>query len=108
MKEEAESYCVVITTEGSEEKAASIARSLVSARLAACVQVMPIRSFFMWDGAASDEAEYLVFVKTRLELYLDVQSHIAEIHSYELPEIIQLPINAGLAGYLTWITESTT
>lgn len=101
-------YCVVQTTLASEAEAAELARQLVQARLGACVQLQPIRSFYVWQEKAHDEPEWLLSVKTRRALYPALQAWLLEHHPYETPEIIQLPITAGSAAYLAWIDENTT
>lgn len=105
MKEQ--TYCVVLTTTDNEEKAEALAKKIVSAKLGACVQVTGIKSFYMWKGEACSEPEFLLIIKARTEQYDDLQSFIKANHSYETPEIIQLPVSAGHPSYLTWINEVT-
>ncbi len=101
-------YCVVQTTLASEAEATALARQLVQARLGACVQLQPIRSFYVWQEKAHDEPEWLLSIKTRSALYPALQTWLLEHHPYETPEIVQLPITAGSAAYLTWVDENTT
>ncbi len=99
--------CVVLTTCGSEEEAARIARRLLDRRLAACVQEVEIKSRYWWQGRKTEEPERLLLVKTRRELYPQVESAILEAHRYEVPEVLCIPVEAGSRGYLDWILEST-
>jgi periplasmic divalent cation tolerance protein len=100
-------YAVVLTTTGSEQEAQELSKKLVEARLAACVQIQSITSHFMWKGNASTEAEQLLLLKTRATLFPAIQAFIREHHSYEVPEIVMVPITAGFAGYLEWIEAET-
>lgn len=97
----------VLTTAGSEEEAGRIAALLVERRLAACVQVVgPITSRYHWRGAIEEEREWQCLAKTTRAAYEQVEAAIREVHSYEEPEIIAIPILAGSAGYLAWIDEN--
>ncbi|HET9199176.1 MAG TPA: divalent-cation tolerance protein CutA [Solirubrobacterales bacterium] len=100
--------CVqVLTTVGSEEEAGRIARLLVERRLAACVQVVgPIVSRYRWRGAVEEEREWQLLAKTTRAAYEPVEAAIREVHSYDEPEIVAVPIVAGSAGYLAWIGEN--
>lgn len=100
-------YCVVQTTLASEADAAALARQLVQAGLGACVQLQAIRSFYLWQGQAHEEPEWLLSIKTRSALYPALEAWLRAHHPYETPEIIQLPIAAGSAAYLAWVDEST-
>ena len=97
----------ILTTVGSEEEAERIAAALVERRLAACVQVIgPISSHYRWQGEVERSQEWLCLVKTEASRYPEVEAAIAELHSYDQPEIIATPIVAGSAGYLDWIARS--
>lgn len=98
---------VVLSTAGSADEAALLARTALQRNLAACVQVYPIRSFYMWQGAMQDDPEYLLLFKTRQSTYSELEACIRETHSYEVPEIILLPIAQGLPEYLAWLHEHT-
>jgi periplasmic divalent cation tolerance protein len=100
-------YTVVITTTANREDAEIVARSLLEQKLAACVQLLPIHSFYMWEGAAKSENEVLLFIKTRANIYHEVEEAIVKVHKYKTPEIIQLPIVTGLPAYLSWISDET-
>ena len=80
---------------------------LVSRKLAACVQVTSIDSTYRWQGKIRHEPEYLLLIKTASRLYPEVEAAILENHSYELPEILRIPIEGGLERYLAWIEENT-
>lgn len=98
---------IVFTTAGSKEEAQKIAHGLVEQRLAACVNIVgPIQSVYRWKGSVETAAEYLLLVKTTAEVFDQVRDAIRVLHSYELPECIQVPIEAGADEYLSWIEES--
>lgn len=96
-----------MTTAGDEESAATLARGIVEAQLGACVQILPIRSFFVWEGKVNDDAEQLLLVKTRGELYAQLEDHIRTHHTYDVPEIVMVPVIAGSTPYLAWMDEMT-
>ncbi len=100
---------VVLVTAPDAEVAERLARGLVEERLAACVNLIPgIRSFYRWEGAVRDDAEVLLVVKTRTDRLEALASRVQELHPYELPEILGLPIIGGSQAYLDWIrTESS-
>ncbi len=101
-------YCVVLTTTDSKDNAQALARAVVAARLAACAQIVgPIESVYRWDGEIDDAAEYQVWFKTRTERYDALAQALADAHTYDVPEIIRLPIDAGSAAYLRWIDTET-
>ncbi len=96
----------VITTAGSEEEAQRIAQDLVARRLAACVQVHgPITSVYWWQGAMETAQEWQCFIKTTSAVYADVERTIHELHSYEVPEIVALPLVEGSRRYLDWLEK---
>ncbi|MFD7024032.1 divalent-cation tolerance protein CutA [Promicromonospora sukumoe] len=101
-------FCQVMTTVSTRADADRIARSAVEARLAPCAQVEgPITSTFWWDGAVQVEEEWRVVLKTPSDRYEALARHIREQHSYDVPEIISLPILAGTPDYLTWMRAET-
>lgn len=98
---------IVLTTAGSREEAEKIARALVERRLAACANIVgPIHSVYRWQGKVENADEHLLIIKTTAKLFDSVAGAIRELHSYELPECIQLPIESGSAEYLEWIAQS--
>ena len=97
---------LVLTTTGSDTEARKIAGALVERRLAACVNIVKIRSVYRWEGKVETAEEFLLVIKTTRSQEQDVQSAIRELHSYELPECIVVSIEGGSKEYLNWITES--
>ncbi len=96
-------YIQVITT-GPRADMDSIARELVEERLAACVQVAgPVHSTYRWKGKIEEAQEFMAIVKTSQELYPRVEEAIRRLHSYEVPEILAVPVTAGNPGYLAWL-----
>ena len=100
-------HTIIFTTTGTKEEADSLAAALVQNRLAACVQIMAIDSHYVWEGKAENSAEFLLLVKTRAALYPDVEQFLTENHSYDVPEILQVPVTSGSAAYLAWIDANT-
>jgi periplasmic divalent cation tolerance protein len=100
-------YMVVMVT-ATEKEAPGLARVLVEERLVACVNLVPgLRSVYWWKGKIEDEPEVLCIMKTRSALFEPLRNRVRELHSYEVPEIIALPILAGNEPYLDWIGETT-
>ena len=100
-------YSVIITTTSSQLEANHLSEVLVREKLAACVQSLPITSTYTWEGQLTRDSEWLLLIKTRSEKYRQVEEIILTHHSYDTPEIIQLPVDAGNPGYLAWIDENT-
>lgn len=99
---------LVLCTAPDADVGATLARGLVDARLAACVNIVPgLRSFYVWKGEVHDDAEVQLLIKTRRARFDDVRAHLAAHHPYEVPEIIALPIEAGAKSYLDWLDEQT-
>jgi periplasmic divalent cation tolerance protein len=95
---------VVINTCGSAEEAETLARTLIDQRLAACVTVIsPAKSFFRWNGAVRNSVEWLLLIKTSRPLFAQLQTILQASHTYEVPEIIALPIVEGSSNYLVWL-----
>jgi periplasmic divalent cation tolerance protein len=98
---------VVLVTCSSPEEGRRIARALVERRLAACVNMVAgIESVYRWKGAVEEASECLLLVKTTRGRFQALQSAVRELHSYELPEIVAVPIVDGLDAYLSWIAAS--
>jgi periplasmic divalent cation tolerance protein len=103
----AEEIVILITT-GSPDEAATIARTLVDEHLAACVNIIPgVRSFFFWEGRTQDAVEALMICKSRMPLMDAFIARVRTLHTYTVPEIIALPIAAGLPNYLAWVKDAT-
>ncbi len=101
-------FLVVLITVGSEEEAVRMAQDLVESRLAACVNlVSPVRSFYFWEGKMADDSEWLLVVKTHRELFSSLEARVRELHSYQVPEILALPVWGGPQAYLDWVRKST-
>lgn len=99
---------VVLVTVGSEPEAERIANKLVEQELVACVNVLPgILSVFRWEGKVSREREVLLIAKTVNQLFERVVSVVKSLHSYDVPEVIALPIQHGLPEYLSWVRNVT-
>jgi periplasmic divalent cation tolerance protein len=98
----------MLTTTPTREEAKEMARLLIDEKLAACVQLLPIESFYVWKGQSQNEAEVLLLIKTRSALFEKATARIKAVHSYTVPEIVALPFASGFAGYLDWIGEVTT
>jgi periplasmic divalent cation tolerance protein len=98
---------IVLTTEGTEEEAQKIARFLVERRLAACVNIVPqVLSIYRWQRKVEESREWLLIIKTTAAAFEELSRAIAELHSYDLPECVCLPIENGSPNYLNWIAES--
>jgi periplasmic divalent cation tolerance protein len=100
-------FAVVTTTVDQAEAAATIARALVNGRLAACVQILPLGSVYRWKDAVEETREWMLICKVRLADYGDVEAAILDLHHYETPEILAVPVLEGFQPYLDWITAST-
>jgi periplasmic divalent cation tolerance protein len=98
---------VVLVTCGSAKEARRIARTLVEKRLAACGNILeaPVRSIYRWKGKVETAKEYLLLIKTSCKRFAALQDEVKRMHSYDVPEIIALPIAAGSRDYLKWISE---
>jgi periplasmic divalent cation tolerance protein len=99
-----EDKVVVLCTCETHEQASTIARALVEARLAACVQILsPIESIYWWHGRIESSAEIPLLIKTSRMKFDAVKNRIEELHSYDIPEVIALPIQQGSEKYLAWL-----
>jgi periplasmic divalent cation tolerance protein len=99
---------VVLVTTGSADEGARIGRTLVSERLAACVNVVgPIRSIYRWEGAVEDAEEWLLVLKARAADFAALEARVRALHSYAVPEVLALPVYGGSAAYLAWLDEAT-
>jgi len=97
---------LVLTTSDTRELAEAIARALVESGEAACVNIVPgIRSIYRWQGKICDEAELLLVIKSTTERFDSIRSRIKKIHTYQVPEVIAIPLSAGDPEYLHWLQE---
>lgn len=99
------STVVVMVTTPSKEMGEAIAQALVKEQLAACVNLLPIHSIYTWEGEVNSEDEWQLLIKTDKGAFPALEKRIGELHSYDVPEIIALPIVAGSQPYLQWIAD---
>ena len=99
---------IVLVTCGTLAEGRRIARSAVSKRLAACVNIIlsPVESFYIWKGNLEKAREYLLVIKTTGTRLAKLEKEVKQLHSYEVPEFIALPILGGSKDYLAWLRES--
>lgn len=97
---------VVLVTASSQQEAEKIAITLIENKLAACVNVSQVNSFYTWENQLNCDQEWQLIIKTDLTKFPSLSAKIQEIHSYEVPEIIALPIITGSQNYLNWIQET--
>lgn len=101
-----DSYGVVLVTVASESEGDAIAAALLDAKLAACISMTQIKSIYRWQGKIENDTEWQLIIKTDLSQFSALEATIKEVHSYDVPEVIALPIVAGSAAYLQWIGET--
>ncbi len=98
---------IVLSTFPSADKAAEVGRALVEEQLAACVNIVPtVRSIYRWQAVVQDDSESLAILKTSRDRFSDLSRRLVQLHPYELPEVIALPLAAGHAPYLAWVVGS--
>ncbi|MEZ5539003.1 MAG: divalent-cation tolerance protein CutA [Pseudomonadales bacterium] len=100
------SFCVVLTTTSSRAEAEQLAKLLVEQKLAACVQLLPIDSIYTWENTVKQDSEVLMLIKTSKASFVSIEMLIQQHHSYQVPEIIQLPIEQGSSAYLQWLADA--
>ena len=101
-------FIIILATCGSRKEAAAIVDALLKKRLAACANIVsPVFSKFRWKGKIESAKEFIIFIKTRSENYKAVEREIKRLHSYDVPEIIGIPVIAGSSEYLRWLASST-
>jgi periplasmic divalent cation tolerance protein len=98
---------MLMTTTPTREEAVTLAKILIDEKLAACVQLLPIESFYVWEGKTQNENEVLLLAKTRTALFELAIARIKAVHSYSVPEIVGAPFLAGSRPYLDWIDQVT-
>lgn len=98
----------VFTTVDSEENAHTIAEALVGQQLAACVQIVgPITSIYRWQGNVETSEEWLCLIKSRAGLFPALEALVTQLHPYDVPEILAVPVTAGSKPYLAWLERET-
>ena len=103
-----DNHVVVITTTDSEDAAGTLAKAIVEARLAACVQISsPIRSVYRWDGEVNDDREWQLWIKTAYDRVDELTEFVTARHTYDVPEVLALPVLGGNPDYLAWLTDET-
>jgi len=99
---------LVLTTIGADIEPSTLALRLIEERLAACVNVLPeMESFFRWHGAVERDRERQLIIKTRAACVPDLERRLHEIHPYDLPEFLVIPVSGGSEGYLRWVLNAT-
>lgn len=106
-KDKMSNYCIILSTTDSQNEADKITNILLESRLVSCVQQIPIKSVYHWQGKIEKSNEILIQMKTKRNLYAEVEKIIKENHSYQVPQIIEIPIASGLFDYLQWIEKET-
>jgi periplasmic divalent cation tolerance protein len=97
---------VVMTSVGTEQQAVEISEELIARRLATCINIVPcLRSIYRWKGKVCEDTEYLLLIKTPRRMFERVSEAIRELHSYELPEILGLPVEAAESTFHAWILQ---
>ena len=99
---------LVFTTLPTADAAVQLARTLVEEKLAACANLFPaVRSIYRWQGKLQDENEVLLILKTRADHFERLKLRLLEIHPYEVPEVLAVPVEQGYAPYLEWLATET-
>lgn len=97
---------IILTTCGDKSEAEDIAWALLERKLAACINIIPVQSFYTWKGETESNAEHLMVIKTTAAAYESVRDAIAELNSYEVPECIQISVEEGSEAYLKWVADN--
>ncbi len=101
-------YTVIFITTSSLDEAEKIGRALVEEKLVACSNIIsPIRSIYRWQGKICDDKEALIILKTKKKLFKQIEKRVKALHSYEVPEVISMPIIEGSNKYLSWLKNET-
>lgn len=100
-------FLIILCTCPNKDSATAVANTLVSKRLAACVNILPgLTSVYHWQGNIESSEECLLIIKSTQKVYPEIESAIRQTHPYELPEIVAVPIEKGLEDYLAWIEQN--
>jgi periplasmic divalent cation tolerance protein len=102
-----EDFIIVYTTFPQKRMAKRTAKMLINEKLIACAHIFKLDSLYIWKGKLEETCEYGSFLKTRKKLYARLENRLRELHPYECPEIIQIPISDGFSEYLSWIKKET-
>ena len=102
-----EEFCLVLTTCPNQREADVHAKAIVEKRLGACVQSSAINSHYMWAGEVQSETEVLLLIKTTCARYEALERYLVAAHSYDVPQIIRIPVAGGLNAYLDWVRQTT-
>lgn len=100
-------YCMVVCTCDSQAETHTLGAGLVEAKLAACVQIHRVDSIYSWKEKIHSDPEFRLIIKTQDALYPEVEAYITTHHSYEVPQVVKVPVEGGLPDYLDWIKENT-
>lgn len=100
-------YRLIYITAKDEEEAKKIGKALVEEKLVACVNIHPINSIYWWEGKIMEDSEIAILAKTKAELVDKVTERVKQLHSYQVPCIVSLPIEKGYPDFLKWIKDST-
>jgi periplasmic divalent cation tolerance protein len=107
MSDDHSPYLLVLSTCPDRESARRIAKALVEARMAACVNLVEnLTSVYEWEGQVQEDAEFLLLIKTRRDRFETLRDEVLRLHPYELPELIAVAVDTGLPAYLSWIDRS--
>jgi periplasmic divalent cation tolerance protein len=99
-------YIQVFTTTDTKDNARQISRTVLDRNLAACAQIVgPVTSLFWWKSSINEEEEWLVIIKTKKDLYEELERSIRKVHKYEIPEILAIPVVSGSKSYLDWLDQ---
>ncbi|MEM0980271.1 MAG: divalent-cation tolerance protein CutA [Cyanobacteria bacterium P01_H01_bin.58] len=100
-------HVVILVTIDTQEAAQEVAQILVQERLAACVNIFPVHSIYIWEGEVQQAGEWQMIIKTDRSKFAEIELKLGEVHPYDVPEMIALPIQQGTSAYLAWLTAQT-
>lgn len=102
-----EKFCIVLTTVNSQQNSEVIINTLLEKRLSACIQTVPINSHYVWKDKVCRDDEILLVIKTQKACYKNIEKEISALHTYDVPQIIQIPVTEGSNAYLHWLELQT-
>ena len=100
-------YRIVLTTTNSQDNVNAIVGSVLAKKLAACIQIVPIESHYLWQGRVNNDREFLLLLKAKAADYADLEAAIRSVHAYDVPEVVSLNVDGGSSKYLDWIDAVT-